>query len=214
MISSFLDIVDRLAKLIQIQADRRDERFDSVLEPTFDELSILHGDYVSMFETAKKAIAADRPLWDRNGRKTVAKAKAQLVEHRIAYEPLRVKVASLMTALDENKTLSQTENAYVNAVLAYFVAGCPTGPFSTAASGLLDNFDDFLRDLEFWDRGRYDEMRRQASDGGEAIAMLTSKIDDIQKLQRTQWREVCDKYAWLKAKRYHIALGDSPVRDS
>lgn len=116
MLNTFLSIVDRLITLRQLHMDRGNERFDAVIEPTFDEISVLHGDYINMFEKTKAALPSGNKISQRKYKKAIENAKRQLVELRVQYAPMRDKIRILIPALKEDRRcIEVSSNIYHDA---------------------------------------------------------------------------------------------------
>ena len=170
MIEALLKIIDRLIEVKKGRIQSRKQMFDMVLQPTFDDLLAVHGDYIKMFQQLIVFAGDQRPSVLA---KRVAKAKKQLQKNRLEFEPIRENIRVVARQLAK-QNLPGEETEFVSAVLHYFPSGEPLLPHSSATTLLK-----FLgRDLT-----------------GNAIDMLLIKT--IESHQR-RWSDVCTAFASLK----------------
>ena len=188
MLEAFLEILDRLISLRKIRTDRRKELFGQIIEPVFNELLLVHGDYLAMFQEVHREIekTLKKPKKHSIGLESL---KNTLKEKRIQFEPIRFKLREFAKVLAEQK-LQQEEKEFLNAVLQYFPIGTFKIHFSSSTH-IVQKIEEYL-------------------DGGPANS---SEFDDFDKLyylskevQRTidrhkeAWSDVCVTFAKLKVK--------------
>lgn len=170
MIEALLKIIDRLIEIKKRRIQSRKQMFEMVLQPTFDDLLSVHGDYIKMFEQLTVFAGDQRRL--ALGKK-IAKAKEELRKRRLEFEPVREKIRLVADQLARQK-LSVEEAEFVNAVLQYFPSGEPSLPHSSATT--LLNFLE--RDLT-----------------AEQIDMLVTRTIESHK---RRWSDVCTTFASLR----------------
>lgn len=138
MLEALLKIIDRLIELKRGRILGRKEIFDRVIEPTFNELVLVHGDYIKMFEDLRVYTASWSGLASElTGR--AEKAKSELRSRRSEFEPIRQKIRAFATGLASSQ-LPNEEKGFVDAVIRYFPSGEPSLPQSSATTvlGYLD----------------------------------------------------------------------------
>lgn len=171
MLQALLQIIDRLIRLAEGRLESRKEVFSSVLEPTFNDLLLIHRDYIAMFEQLQVFRGAI-PEDDSEIQRRLQSSKTQLHQRRIEFEPVRQKVRALVATIAHRK-LPVEERRFVDAVLRYFPSADPSLPQSAATTV-----------LEYLERA--------------APAELDLLIDATLQRHRNAWSDVCSEYAALR----------------
>jgi len=154
MIEALIAIVDRLISLLQGRIAGRKELFDRILEPTFNDLLLVHGDYISLFEAGRQsAFPEDSPPAKDSQEYTVRleATKAVLLRSRLVLEPVRTKIRAVADQL-LHVSLPPEEKDFVAAVLRYFPTGDPRLSRShglNLVTFLEQRPDPFSIDLQF-----------------------------------------------------------------
>jgi len=172
VLDALLKIIERLIAIRQGRVVARKELFDKILEPTFNELLLIHGDYLKMFEDLR-VFGAPRTGGEIELIDRAKNARDVLRKRRLEFGPVRQKTRGVSDGLAAQE-LGDEEKDFVEAVVRYFPSGEPSLPQSSA-SAVLAYLD---RDLK-----------------PEDIDLLISKT-----IQRhvAAWSDVCTSFGRLK----------------
>lgn len=123
MLDVFLSVLDRMASLPMCANKPLRNQFEDMYLPMFHELLSVHKDYLAMFRMAQRFpchAAVDGPeLGSQAYILEMKEALENLRSIRIAFEPVRVKLA-LLLARRSSVVLPMEATEFVNAVLVYF----------------------------------------------------------------------------------------------
>jgi hypothetical protein len=91
MVKALLDIIDRLIQLKRIKEKRRRNLLEQVLEPLFNDLMIVHQDYIAMFEEVLHRLPTYGSVYPRDMRTDSKIRVKEVFEYlrlkRIEFEP-------------------------------------------------------------------------------------------------------------------------------
>ncbi|MDH3747338.1 MAG: hypothetical protein OER97_03960 [Gammaproteobacteria bacterium] len=124
MLDLFLSIIDRLIQLKGFRDARAAKRFQEIYQPSFEELLLVHRDYVGMFTPLSKLDqmhdSSRRMSWEETQvvGKAVVTALEYVRERRVEFEPVRGKLRALVELLNE-LDLATAEAKFIRAVLDY-----------------------------------------------------------------------------------------------
>lgn len=88
MLNVFLSILDRLIKLKEHRDKRVQRIYDDFLEPVFNDLLIVHRDYIQMFEKVRQTLPSIEECSELEGKRKYYSARDYLHEKRIEFEPV------------------------------------------------------------------------------------------------------------------------------
>lgn len=189
MIELLLKLIDRLIDLEKYRAERMDKTFREILEPIFNDLMLVHSDYVRMFEEVQDKLAAIPDLTVEDGKNRLREIAESLRRQRLQFEPVRVKLAALTRELGGGlfgqapKIDPPEAREFVTSVIRYFPVGNITVG-SSRSSVLVAAL-----------RGAAEITSEQVERYGQGLPeLVTSTINDC----REKWSSVCDSYARLK----------------
>ena len=170
MIEALLAVIDRLIQIVQTRIAGRKEMFDRVLEPVFNDLVVIHGYYIRMFDEVSERLHPNNPS-------ELNAARAELRRRRLEFEPVRRKVEALMNQL-ESTQLPVEERAFVTAVIAYF-------GFTKFVGEKQENTSAATRALEYFDEA-------------ENAGAIWSHMWEATRALRERWSEITIAFAALK----------------
>ncbi len=188
MISTLLSIIDRLIQLSQYKKRRYRVLFNEILQPTFDELLLVHKNYIEMFSETKKMLPQGELTQDPSEYTLLLqRPELHLREKRIEFEPVRQKLVELAKSLRDKNLDSDVED-FVQAVLSYFSEWIKGG--GSSATRLLDTFEDSIRKGEKISPDMFNEQWRK----------IDETIYDLIETHRSLWSDICEAYAPLKVR--------------
>ena len=187
MIDALIKIVDRLISLQKIRTDRREKLFNRILEPALNDLLLIHGDYLAMFEEIDQMLLDKRTESKQSAIETLKSATDLLRQRRIQFEPVRVKLRELLSVI-ENQSLGEEEEEYLHAIVSYFPRGGLRGrrPSSQSAEALT-RMELLLEQIT-------EDQLDDDPDFAQLITYIRKTLVD----QKQAWSDVCVAFAKLK----------------
>jgi hypothetical protein len=124
VIDLLLRAIDRVIELVKIRERRHESRFKEIHQPTFEDLKVVHSDYLMMYTELDQLL--------RFGRRCPAETDSVLTsaidflaKKRIVFEPVRAKLQAFLDTLYDDQSLqqlSETEVAFVLSIRNYLLA--------------------------------------------------------------------------------------------
>ncbi|NJM74905.1 MAG: hypothetical protein HC852_02940 [Acaryochloridaceae cyanobacterium RU_4_10] len=124
MIQMLMSIIDRLIQLKKYRSERLKLIFSTILEPIFNDLSVIHIDYIEMFTNVEKATPF---LWESRLADYEDKIKSSikyLEDKRIEFEPVRSKIRIMADELKDLEINPEADN-FIKSIIRYFPDGNP-----------------------------------------------------------------------------------------
>lgn len=188
MLEALLSVIDRLIQLKEYRNRRFRLVFKEIVEPAFNDLLRVHGDYIRMFQETL-ALLPDAST-DRGAEynQRVRSALEYLEDKRTEFEPVRDKLRTLAATLSR-ADLDQDVTAFVGALILYFPSACV--PKAESAS------QDLHGRLRYWDESSLTSASELATqeDSQQAIRRFIPLLIDE---HRKHWSRVCEHYASLQ----------------
>ena len=191
MIDVLIKIIDKLIDLIKGRIQGRKDMFEKVIDPIFNDLLLIHGDYIKMFEHAKWLLpgyleggrgyrasgggSGEPGRGSKEYEKRLEDAINEIKKRRLEFEPVRSKVRTITKKLGK-KTFPKEETKFIKSVLAYFPTADPK-VLTSSASNILEYLDEHPNELQ-----------------------LAGVIGDTIHRHKESWSDVCEAYAELKIK--------------
>ena len=188
IVSDLLSIVDRLIQLTEYRHRRFRLLFESLLEPAFADLLLVHKDYIQMFEETRRLLPSRPPEGPLTRQIADLKKPAEyLRQKRTEFEPVRVKLRALAKSMKEAE-LDPDVRCFIDAVVGYFHRWLPR--MGSVTIDLLAQIEDSIEKGEILSSDELDQSW-EFVDGH--IAVL---IDG----HKQQWSSVCETFAPLKVR--------------
>jgi hypothetical protein len=184
---ALVKVVDRLIDLAKHKIASRKEMFEKILEPTFNELQAVHGNYLEIF-VETEALLSDLEqghMQDQRFKEKLASAIRTLKERRTKFEPARVKLKNFSTALAKQK-LPPEEMELVYAFFRYFHIVYAAEPSTTVGTMLVQQLETCLKV-----DGSDSEHELQLAE-----RFLTGTVVEI----KSRWSKICQNFASVKIK--------------
>ncbi len=202
IIKPWLAVIDRLIQLCTYKNKREISIFEGVLTPVFEDLLLIHGDYIRMFEEVAGLLpefgtsiwySADegtRYWWGEKCKKAAEVLRCK----RLMFEPVRTELGAIVKEL-KDINLSPEASEFVERVIDYF----PTGyleSYTNESAYLLEK-------LNYWSNNLTVEQSNVESNTIEPNGMHAFLQVTISS-HRNKWSEVCEAFARLKLKVKNI----------
>jgi len=175
-----------MIQLITYRERRYRVLFNELLGPAFEDLLLVHRDYVKMFGETKRLLPQDDPGADPAVFIAHLKAAAGfLSERRVEFEPVRDKLRALARSMHAEH-LDPEVTIFVQSILNYFHLWLPTKTGS-ATVGLLGALEYAIV-----------QGKTSPEDLREWWVHIESSVDQLINEQRDLWAQVCEAYVPLK----------------
>src|SRR5580698_6351700 len=134
VLDSAIKIAEKFTDLLKFRRDQRREFFTAMLEPLFADLSIVHANYLVMFQECSAKLRDDSiPLQE---------ILQNLIQQRVEYEGLRIKIGAFENELLYSK-IPRPYKEFLEAVVFNVPNGRLTKEFvGSFASGIVRSLQE------------------------------------------------------------------------
>jgi hypothetical protein len=201
-------LIDLLLRLAEISSGRRKELFQRVFDPMFDQLLIIHKDYIELFNKSLETLPThiEGEGWvDKDFKPTdtlaesfranVRDAKRSLMEGRESYEAERIRMRALAHTFF-NKKLKQEEKRFVWSIVCYFLTPerrVQSNDFIDMQIEILEG-DTGVRTLDTPALSAASVVSHETDPKRIRTILTSAKINQLEK-----WTDVCRLYGELKS---------------
>jgi hypothetical protein len=211
---SVVKVVEKFTDLLKTRHERRREFFTAVIDPVFNDLSIVHADYLKMFDECETKL--------RRSKAKLNDIARELAMRRIAFEGLRVKSRAVVEAV-VGTNLDDEYKDFLLAAARYI----PTGELGVTQQPLSPPRDieriptEFSPHLEYGTQtpsGNIVELISAAGTSNEVNSVVLTRMarNDSRELEeerirlakavlettkeiRARWAQICTKYTRARA---------------
>jgi hypothetical protein len=187
MFDALVKIIDRLIELAKYREERFRRIFDKLIEPTYEDLKIIHSDYLEMFQTVYDLLPTEEENSAAEYTMQMHKAKQFLIEKRKKFAPDRVRFEATARALwQKHDAVSNTVWPFISATLRYLLFNNKSLGFdetgkakkraeATRSAGVLHSIENEDRDVK---------------------SLVSRELEDLGK----RWEEISSIYAELRVR--------------
>lgn len=186
MFDTLPNLVDRVLQLLEYRNRKKQAEFKTLIQPIFDELQLIHQDYLKMFTEVKSIISSDINFFsDEELINSLKKTSDYLISQRIKLRGARTKVNSISTEILNQRLCDHQTIDFLHEVTEYL------GPkwflnHGSAALYLLDVIEEKISSSNF-DRNKLSTIHQD----------LIELIEDLIKTQEENWESICRRYTPL-----------------
>jgi hypothetical protein len=177
MIDSIVKIADKLTQLLALQKKHKEEKFEVFVQPIFEEMKLVHQDYMSMFNGCRAMLLTNEP---------VSSVLERLMSDRVEKIEPRSRVISLSESFLASRELS-TYSDFYESIQDYFT--------STDMQGHNSPSSHVIVEIEDWiDRKGKKDIERMhiGHEGGYQI--LRSLVEKRISILEHKWAAVLRAY--------------------
>jgi hypothetical protein len=182
VLDAALKIADKFADLLKFRREKRREFFTTMLEPIFSDLSIVHANYLVMFQECSAKL--------RDHSIPIQEIIRNLAQQRVQYEGLRIKIASF----DRELQASKLPGPY-RQFLDCLIFNVPDGLLTTKYAGSFAN--GIVRALQEATASEF--SRILSGEHGDIVQSerenLLGSVEATADFLKERWAQTCEKFA-------------------
>ena len=191
VLKSLVDVTDRIITWVDYRNSKANQRFAQLLEPIFNDLLVIHNDYLVMFNKVLSMLPAaeeETRLTPKEVDQAI-EAASWLAENRLKFVTLREKMRAVANAATQ-VSLPKHENDFVAAMADYFSELSLFSGNSTPSNRLKEGLEQFVKEAKSADASQ------------ELLIHFARKIrwsiERILSEQDRHWKNIRNKFAALK----------------
>ncbi len=178
MIDLIIRLIEKLLELLKHRNQFRNKQFAESIDCVFQDLKVIHQDYLQMFTTCLGQLRVEKEL---------SEVTNSLLLNRLEHEAMRRSVSSLADSLAQNKKLEEFEHFFIE-VRNYFSSN-GSFPTDTRSSILLGEIERCVREQQF---GEFVSSEFSEEEIRQFLSQLVqSMLSDI----RSSWLKLSNLYA-------------------
>ena len=191
VLKSLIDVTDRVRTWLDYRHLKANQRFAQLMEPTFNDLTVIHNDYLIMFNKVLSMFPAaeEETRLTRKEIKQAIEAATWLADNRLKFLTLREKMRIVATEAAQ-VSLPKDENDFVAAMADYFSELSLFSGNSTPSNALKGNLEEFVKEAKSKGADQEFLVRR--------ARRIRWSIDHILSEQERHWKNTFTRFARLK----------------
>jgi hypothetical protein len=191
VLKSLIDVTDRVRTWVDHRNLKANQRFAQLLEPTFNDLTIIHTDYLIMFNKVLSMLPAaeeETRLTPKEVKRAI-EATTWLAENRLKFVTLREKMRAVATEAAQ-VSLPKDENDFVAAMADYFSELSLFSGNSTPSNALKGSLEEFVKEAKSTGADQEFLVHR--------ARRIRWSIDHILSEQERHWKNILNRFTRLK----------------
>lgn len=211
MVSDVLKVLEYLFKIVGNRKANKKKQFKELIEPLFNELLIIHKDYIAMFEETTRMLPGYHGTgWTKPGyNNTPDENSDEYIERlnntierlkllRREFEPVRIKLRALNSEL-RKRNIGEAEEYFISQVVEY-LPDSDSPNFESASTHILRRVQlEKNKSLNSLSQAEKDEIVLDQI-FEKSIDKIQNHISIIIGHHIQKWSRVCECYAHLKVK--------------
>jgi hypothetical protein len=182
VIDTFVKVVEKLIELATYREQRDQRIFKDLVTKLFDDMQIVHTDYLQMLEECARELMREKPL---------THLAETLSRHRLQHEALRRRLQETARVLEGSKQLPRYRE-FFQWFSFYFSVREMSGAHTTSLSSIiLGRVEDAIQ------HGRSMSDQEVGIEPAELNWELFALVHDYLENTRRYWQRLCESYAKL-----------------
>jgi len=204
MINAILQVIDRLIKLKENRDQRFSNLFEDFIKPTFDQMLMIHNDYIAMFSVAGDLISEgykgilggnkQNPEAVRAYLSKIDEAEDYLKKQRQVLEPVRVAIRASATVFREWESGPEEINKFATLIWRYFFCDKTLIVYIPDDQKREIDARQGSRSFDLLDSFNYLRENITGEDFSSGINCVGFHLHGV----REAWAKICEAYAQIR----------------